>query len=54
VDRQLEVVKKKVLMLQKEKERFASQLEAKKKSFRETGETQPGKRIVGKNAKRNR
>jgi seryl-tRNA synthetase len=31
VDRQLEVVNKKVLMLQKEKEWFASQLEAKGK-----------------------
>jgi hypothetical protein len=32
VDRQLEAVNKKVLMLQKEKERFASQLEAKTKA----------------------
>jgi hypothetical protein len=39
VDRQLEVVNQKVLMLQKEKERFANQLEAKNKSLGETRET---------------
>jgi hypothetical protein len=39
-------------MLQKEKKRFANQLEAKKKSFGKARETKPGKRTAGKNAKK--
>jgi hypothetical protein len=39
-------------LLQKEKEKFANQLEAKKKSFREIGESQPGKRTNRKKIQR--
>jgi hypothetical protein len=52
MDRQLGAVNKKLLMLQKEKKRFANQLEAKKKSFGKARETKPGKRTAGKNAKK--
>jgi hypothetical protein len=39
VDRELEEVQQKIQQLQKEKERFANQLQAKKKGFRKTRKT---------------
>jgi hypothetical protein len=53
VDRQLQTMNQKLPMLRKEKEILVSQIEAKKKSFRETREAQPGKRTTGKDTKRN-
>jgi hypothetical protein len=54
VDRELEIVQQKIQQLQKEKERLANQLEAKKKNFRKAIKAQSTKRTNRKNAKRNR
>jgi hypothetical protein len=51
---QLEAVNQKVLMLQKEKERFASQLEAKRKASEKLEKLNQTIEQLEKNAKRNR
>jgi hypothetical protein len=53
VDRELEIVNQKVLMLQKEKERFTNQLEAKRKASEKLEKLNQAKEQLEKNAKRN-
>jgi hypothetical protein len=54
VDRELETVNQKVLMLQKEKERFTNQLEAKRRASEKLEKLNQAKEQLEKNAKRNR